>query len=250
MTTATLTLLPSRRLGAILAERRMLMSSTVAEVADGSPFTEAQLLEIEAGAAPLTEARIDAMIAAYGMHPDDLLSQRAQVVVDLDRGQLLVAEQASVLDLDAPTADEVLGAYLSLLYVLRRTTPGTPLILRTHDLGILARSVRLAEPEVEARLVGLMARPTPEIEVLHRSLRRKLVAPVIGAVVVVGALGVFLVVRADSQPAMPPPPSTTPTPSTRPGAIEVPLNPEVSLLPPAVQTRNDDGTPGPVITGP
>jgi len=245
MSTATLTLLPSRRLGAILAERRMLMSSTVAEVADGSPFTETQLLEIEAGAAPLTEARIDAVIAAYGMHPDDLLSQRAQVVVDLDRGQLLVAERAAALDLDAPTADEVLGAYLSLLYVLRRATPGTPLILRAHDLGILARSLRLAEPEVEARLVGLMARPTPEIEVLHRSLRRKLLLPVIGAVVVVvGVLGVVLVVRADSQPQI------TPSPSTRPGAIEVPVNPEVGLLPPANQSRNDDGTPGPVITGP
>jgi len=244
MNTATLTLLPPRRLGAILAERRMLMSSTVAEVADGSPFTETQLLEIEAGAAPLTEARIDAVIAAYGMHPDDLLSQRAQVVVDLDRGQLLVAEQAAALDLDAPTADEVLGAYLSLLYVLRRATPGTPLILRAHDLGILARSLRLAEPEVEARLVGLMARPTPEIEVLHRSLRRKLLLPVIGAVVVVGALGLVLVLRADSQAQI------TPSPSTRPGAIEVPVNPEVGLLPPANQSRNDDGTPGPVITGP
>jgi len=244
MNTATLTLLPPRRLGAILAERRMLMSSTVAEVADGSPFTEAQLLEIEAGAAPLTEARIDAVIAAYGMHPDDLLSQRAQVVVDLDRGQLLVAEQAAALDLDAPTADEVLGAYLSLLYVLRRATPGTPLILRAHDLGILARSLRLAEPEVEARLVGLMARPTPDIEVLHRSLRRKLLLPVIGAVVVVGALGLVLVLRADSQAQI------TPSPSTRPGAIEVPVNPEVGLLPPANQSRNDDGTPGPVITGP
>ena len=244
MNTATLTLLPPRRLGAILAERRMLMSSTVAEVAGGSPFTEAQLLEIEAGAAPLTEARIDAVIAAYGMHPDDLLSQRAQVVVDLDRGQLLVAEQAAALDLDAPTADEVLGAYLSLLYVLRRATPGTPLILRAHDLGILARSLRLAEPEVEARLVGLMARPTPEIEVLHRSLRRKLLLPVIGAVVVVGALGLVLVLRADSQAQI------TPSPSTRPGAIEVPVNPEVGLLPPANQSRNDDGTPGPVITGP
>jgi len=244
MNTATLTLLPPRRLGAILAERRMLMSSTVAEVAGGSPFTEAQLLEIEAGAAPLTEARIDAVIAAYGMHPDDLLSQRAQVVVDLDRGQLLVAEQAAALDLDAPTADEVLGAYLSLLYVLRRATPGTPLILRAHDLGILARSLRLAEPEVEARLVGLMARPTPDIEVLHRSLRRKLLLPVIGAVVVVGALGLVLVLRADSQAQI------TPSPSTRPGAIEVPVNPEVGLLPPANQSRNDDGTPGPVITGP
>jgi transcriptional regulator with XRE-family HTH domain len=237
MTSASLSLLPPRRLGALLGERREATGRTLDEIAAASTFTVADLAAIEAGEGPLDGDELEAVLAAYGMQAEDLVPQRAQVVVDLDRGELLVAEQAAALDRSAPTADEVLGAYLSLVYTLRHARPGTPLVMRQFDVSVLARSLRLAEPEVQRRLEGLMVAPTTDLSVLHRRLSRKLVVPLVGAVVVIGALGTVLVLRADDTSA--PTPSTT----TRPGAIEVPVDSEASILPPISITREGADTP-------
>lgn len=237
MTSASLTLLPAARLGALLADRRTTAGRTLVDVAAGSTFSVGDLRAIEAGDAVLDGDEVEMILTAYGMEPEDLVPARSQVVVDLDRGELLVAEQAAALDRTAPTADEVLAAYLSLVYTLRHATPGTPLVMRQFDVSVLARSLRLAEPDVVTRLDALMLAPTTEIGVLHRRLSRKLVVPLVGAVLVVGALGTVLVLRADDAPA--PTPSTT----TRPGAIEVPVDAEPSLLPPVSITRDAAGAP-------
>ena len=81
------------------------------------------------------------MLTGYGTTVDELLPVRRQVVLDLDGGQLLVAEEAVALQ-DAPTADEVLSAYLSLVYTLRRATPGETVVLRGFDVAVLAKALR------------------------------------------------------------------------------------------------------------
>ena len=131
----------------------------------------------------------------------------------------------------APTPDEVLGAYLSLVYTLRRATPGSPVVLRGFDVAVLAKALDLAEPDVEARLRGLMADPTTEVSRLTRLFRSKLVLPIAGAVVVATALGTVLVLRDDYRPRPP-----------RPGCSASARCPPPEIGPAATQERNDDGS--------
>jgi hypothetical protein len=174
------------------------------------------------------------VLAGYRTTLDELLPARAQVVLDLERGRLLVADEVTELD-GAPTPDEVLGAYLSLVYALRRAEPGTPVVLRGFDVAVLARALDLAEPEVERRLERLMVAPSAEVNRLTRLLRNKLAVPIVGAVVVATALGTVLVLRDDG--------STTPPP-TGVSRTEVP---QPELAPAASQGRNADGSVGPVV---
>ena len=239
MSRVSLAVLPPARLGEILARHRTASSRSLADVAAGSGFGEDDLAAVEVGDVALDQDRLERVVEVYGLRPEDLLPERNEVVVDLDHGQLRVAERTAALEAAAPSADQVLGAYLSLVYALRSTVPGTPLVLRQDDVTVLARALRLAEPEVESRLIGLMDEPSTEVESLHRSLRRRLAVPVIGAaVVVVGVVGLVLVVQADDDTP------SAPAPTTRPGAIEAPVSTDVSLLPPVSVTRDDDQPPG------
>lgn len=238
----TLTLVPPPRLGGLLAERRASSGRSLAEVAAGSPFDEVDLAGVEAGSTLLDDGTLSDLLEAYGVQPDDLVPRRGQVVVDLDGGQLLVAERTAALDPRALTADELLSAYLSLVHALRRTIPGSPLVLRQYDVAVLARALRLAEPDVEARLVDLMARPTAELGRLHDVVRRRLLLGVVGVVVLATAVGTVLVLRTDRS-------TEVPSPAARPGAIEAPLSTEASVLDgPPTLTRDLDGTPGVVVT--
>jgi transcriptional regulator with XRE-family HTH domain len=221
----------------LLTGARSERGLTLAEVADRCPLDVAALESIEAGETPLTEASLDVVLRAYGTTLEQLLPARKQVVLDLDEGRLLVAEEAVELQ-DVPTADEVLGAYLSLVYTLRHAEPGSAVVLRGFDVAVLAKALDLAEPEVENRLEGLMSSPSAEVGRLTRLFRSKLALPIAGAVVVATALGTVLVLRNDERPAPPP---------TGVSRTEVPA-PEVG--PAAVQERNADGTPSAVeVTG-
>ena len=230
VTSATLDIVPPQRLGMLLAGARAERGLTLADVAARTALDEDQLASIEAGETPLTEESLETVMAGYGTTVDELLPARRQVVLDLESGQLLVAEEAVPL-LGAPTPDEVLGAYLSLVYTLRRATPGSPVVLRGFDVAVLAKALDLAEPDVEARLRGLMSEPTAEVSRLTRLFRSKLVLPIAGAVVVATALGTVLVLRNDSRPA------PVPTGVQRSGEVPPP-----EIGPAATQERNSDGS--------
>ena len=241
---ATLTLVPPRRLGALLVDARLAQARSLEAVAAASRFDEQELTAIEAGQLLLADAELDDLLAAYHVTPDQLLPVRSQVVLDLEQGEVVVAEETARLAGDAPTADEVLSAYLSLVYTLRRAQPGTPLVLRDYDVAVLARALKLAEPDVEARLTGLMANPTEEIGRLTRVLRHKLLVPVAGVVVAATAVGTVLVLRSDGGTSAPTTTEAT-TVTTRPGPVESSV-PDAELIPPAQQQVNPDGSPGAV----
>jgi transcriptional regulator with XRE-family HTH domain len=219
----------------LLTGTRAERGLTLAEVADRSSLDEDLLAAIEAGETPLTDETLEAVLVGYGTTIDELLPARRQVILDLDAGQLLVAEEAAELQ-GAPTPDEVLGAYLSLVYTLRRATPPSPVVLRGFDVAVLAKALDLAEPDVEARLKGLMADPTTEVSRLTRLFRSRLVLPIAGAVVVATALGTVLVLRNDQRPA--------PAPTSVNGFGQDVPPPEVG--PAATQVRNADGSVSPV----
>jgi transcriptional regulator with XRE-family HTH domain len=229
---ATLTLLPLPRLGSLLRERRRRDGRSIDEVASYAGLTSEELGLVEAGQLAVTEHQLDAVVLAYGTTARALASERSQVVIDIDRGEIVVADESASVGADAPTAHEILAAYLSLLYTLRRAQPGSTLVLRSHDVGILARSLRLSEPDVRVRLDGLMLRPSDDLDRFHAGLRRRWAVPLAGIVVVAGVVGAVLLVRdgGDSGPS----PSTA---TSRPGAIESPLGVDVTLVPPQVAER-------------
>lgn len=234
MTTATLDIVPARRLGMLLTGARSERGLGLAEVAERCGLDPADLEAIESGETPLTEDSLPAVLAAYDTTLEQLLPARKQVLLDLDQGRLLVAEEAVELQ-DPPTADEVLSAYLSLVYTLRHAEPGSRVVLRGFDVAVLAKALDLAEPEVTTRLEGLMASPSAEVGRLTRIFRSRLALPIAGAVVVATALGTVLVLRNDERPTPPP---------TGVQRTEVP---EPQLGPAATQERNADGTASPVV---
>ena len=229
MTTASFDLVPARRVGVLLRGVRADKGLTLGDVAAGSGLDESLLEGLEDGTTPIRDDLLDDVLRGYRTTVDELLPARRQVVLDLDAGELLVAQESSRLD-DAPTADEVLGAYLSLVYTLRHATPGTRIVLRDHDVAVLATALHLAEPDVQSRLEGLMVEPTEEVGRLTRVLKSRFAIPVAGVVVLATALGTVLVLRDDDRP------QPAPTGVSRTSV------PEPSLIEPASIEREPDGS--------
>ena len=224
MNATELSLVPSWRLGHLLQRQREQGGRTVDQVAAGSStWSASDLLEIERGDASLTDGDILAVVELYGVDPDELLPGRHELVVDLDQRELAAAGHTQPLAGAAPTADEVLASYLSLVYTLRSSAPGTPLSLRQGDLDVLARALALATPEVEHRLRHLMADPAAEVRRRASLLRARVLVPAAGVLVAV-CVGGALVVSSHSSS------TSGPAPTARIGTAEV-------------QTRNPDGTP-------
>ena len=219
MTTAALTLVPAWRLGALLQEARRADDRSLEQVAERSDRFDAQALtDLERGDRLLTDADVAHIVAIYGVDPDELLPGRTDLVVDLDRSRLATAGQTQALAGGSPTADEVLAAYLALVYTLRSTDPGERIPLRDADLDVLALALALATTDVEQRLVGLMVRPTADVTVRSRLLRARVLVPAAGILVAVTVAGA-LVISARTPRDTPPAPTTTPAP---PAAVQIP----------------------------
>lgn len=206
MTDGPLTLVPPRRLGALLAGAREERSISVRELASRSFFTADDLLAIEAGDRDLTDPDLRELLAVYALDPEDLVPERAELVVDLDERSLVVGGEHHSLAGRHPSPDEVLASYLSLVYTLRRRVPGTELVLREADMDVLARALHLAKPTVTTRLHGLMGDPAGAVQRRAGLLRGRVLVPVAGVVVAATALGALLLVPSDAggRPVDPP----------------------------------------------
>jgi hypothetical protein len=185
--------------------------------------------------------------------------------VDLDHRRLRAGEHESPLP--APTADEVLATYLSLVYTMRHASPGTPVSLRDADIAVLSRVLDLTSVDVETRLVDLMADPEQHVARRHRWLRARVLVPAAGVLVAATALGSLVLVNGSTDPA-PPATTTAPTTAEMPTVSLIPpvvverdpstgattpaaepaTTPDVSLIPPVVMERDPNGEPGPQVT--
>ena len=231
VTSDVITLVPPRRLGVLLASARQAAHLQLGDVARASRFDVAELAAIEAGERVLDDAEITEVSALYGVVHGTLVPERAQLVIDLDEHTLAVGGVRRRLAGDAPTADEVMASYLSLVYTMRNAVAGTPLVLRDVDVDVLARVLRMAQPDVQRRLQELMAEPAGAVSAGVRSLRHRLLLPVAGVIVAATAVGTLLLVQAAND-SSPPQPVIT-------GSVDIGTA--------VVQTRLPDGTPGPVV---
>lgn len=236
----TIAVVPARRLAQLLAEARRHHDESLTTLAERSAgaFSRGDLLALEAGVHPLDDETVRQAVELYRVDPGVLTPERSRLVVDLDEGRLRAG--AHVQPLGAPTADEVLTTYLSLVYTMRHATPGTPLPLRDADISVLSRVLELTSTDVETRLVDLMADPDDHVGARHRWLRRRVLVPAAGVLVAVTALGSLVLVNASGDPSVVEPVAPTETVATEQPA---------QLIPPVVMERDPaTGEPGPQVT--
>jgi hypothetical protein len=234
----TIAIVPARRLAQLLAEARRDHDERLTEVAarSGGRFSTGDLLALEAGTFELDDEVVRDALAAYDVDPGVLSPERSRLVIDLDHRRLRAGEHEQRLG--APTADEVLTTYLSLVYTMRHAEPGTPVALRDADISVLSRVLELTSGDVTERLVHLMEDPDELVTRRHRWLRRRVLVPAAGIVIAATAIGAVVLVNSSGDAATVPVTTTVPVAST----------PDVSLIPPVVQGRNPDGSPGPQVT--
>ena len=137
--TDDLPLVPPARLGALLTDQRTRRGLTIDElvVATELPFSADELRRIEQGQMPLSDDQVHRLMHAYEAQSGPVVPERSELVVDLQHGALLAGRKTKVLPADA-TFDEILGRYLSLLYLMRGIEPGRKLALRGDDLEVLS----------------------------------------------------------------------------------------------------------------
>jgi hypothetical protein len=205
----------------------------VDDVAAASSFSAIELAAIEGGELDLTDADLAAVLAAYEVRADALVPERARLVIDLDEQVVAAGGEARTLAGPAPTADEVLASYLSLVYTLRHATPGTPLVLRDTDVDVLAQALDLAQAAVSERLRALMDEPSGEVHHRARLLRGRVLVPLAGVAIAATAIGALVLVQGDDPQSI----------TTEPAAVEgVPLEPSFTIT-------NPDGSTTPVYVG-
>ena len=255
----------------LLAEARRHHDESITELAErsGGAFAAGDLLALEGGTYPLDDETVRRAVDLYRVDPGVLAPERSRLVIDLDERRLRAG--AFVEPLPAPTADEVLATYLSLVYTMRHAVPGTPVSLRDADIAVLSRVLELTSADVETRLVDLMADPGDHVGTRHRWLRRRVLVPAAGILVAVTAVGSLVLVNAgdDTTPAVPvatsgvaptestvvePPPASLIPPlvvERGPGGEAVTVDPvEAEIGDAIVMERDANGEPGPQVTRP
>lgn len=199
------------------------------DLAAQSFFTSRDLLEIEAGDRVLSDRELTEILHVYHVEAEDLVPSRTKLVIDLAERTVAAGGELRTLAGRAPTADEVLASYLSLVYALRRVTPGSDLVLRDADLDVLARALELTKPAVAERLHRLIREPAGELQRRSRLLRGRVLVPMAGVLVAATAVGALVLVQPGAGEAVVPEPGSGPEP--------------------AFVVANPDGTTTPVFVG-
>ena len=188
---AEATLIPPKRLGALLSTTRSQRGLTIGDVAAASQgqFTPSDLERYERGQGASDEL-IQQITRLYGVNTGEVVPARSRLVVDLANGQMGVGDQT--LTLPSTAVDDVLERYLALLYMLRNLRPGAGLTLRDRDLVVLSETLQRELAVVEQRLGQLMlGQPVAE---RHRLLRGRLAVPAAGLLVAATAAGTLIMV--------------------------------------------------------
>ena len=203
-----LSLVPADRLGALLAEQRTRHGLTIEELRARAElgFSADEIRQIEQGQRALSDEQINRLTMAYRLGTGEIVPERSELVIDLHHGAVFAGQHTRILPAQ-PEVDDVLGRYMSLLYLMRGMEPGRELALRGDDLDVLAGALERSIAEVEQQLFSLMlpggAAPW------YRRMRHRLAVPVAGIVVGLTSVGTLVFVqlpdgqRGDLSPIAP-----------------------------------------------
>lgn len=252
-------LVPPRRLGAVLADHREGRGWTRELVAgrSGGLMTAADLGGLERGERLLDDASLRDVIDLYEIDTGSLVPERARLVIDLDGGLLHIDERIARIGRRSGRPEVLLPRYLSLVYSLRGVPPGRPIPLRADDLDVLGRALRVGIDSVAADLTSLMSDSDGEILRRSRLLSRRVLVPAAGILVALCGVGSILLLADGANPAaadpsasssvvrQSTPPSETNGETEASSLVGVGSGAEIGTA--VVQERLADGSPGPVV---
>jgi len=234
-------LIPPRRLGALLSDARVRDGSTLEELAARSngAFSLSALSSIERGSRGVSDDEARRLAAIYRLESSSMVPERSKLVVDLDEGLISIDDHRQRIGRTTLARDEVLARYLTMVYSMRHLEPGAPLTFRVDDLDVLGRALRVGSRTLEADLEALIAHPDQILAWRSRVLKRRVLIPAAGVMVALLGVGALVLVQApEPADAAPKAPAGLVVPSS---AVPVDIGSAV------VQERLPDGTPGPVV---
>ncbi len=211
------TIVPANRFGQLLVEARHREGADLEELAARSGFTVGELSDFEAGHRVLNDRLIAQVTSLYAIDCGPIIPQRAELTIDLNENVLLAAGHA--LPLASAAHDHVLERYLSLVYVLRNSQPGSTVPLRAEDISILSASLAERYELVEEQLLAAMEPDRQSVRGLVGWLKQRLWVPGAGAIVGAVSIGTLVMVSGDGEAAT----ETMAQPEPEP---EPPLEPE------------------------
>lgn len=198
---ASTTLVPPRRLGALLRRARQAAGLELTDLVAESTLSLVELEDVEQGRRRLDSTQLEALLDLYGVEPTGLLPERARLVIDLDEGRISV-DQTGVDVAEERGPDAILARYLALVYRLRGLDIGTPIPLRDVDVELLATALVLDGSEVERRLQRLIEEESTVADA-QRRIRRQFLVPLAGVVIGATAAGTVILVAEDDAPGAP-----------------------------------------------
>ena len=227
-------LVPAARFGSALARSRAQSGVSLDEMATGVPALSADdLARAEQGQLLLDDERIALIASAYGLDHSQLVPARAELVIDLDMGELSLGKSTARMPRWRRGPDQLLIRYMGLVYALRDLPPGTPVPMRDADLATLSDALAWSEDEIGARLEGLQLDPDKLVSARTAGLRRRIAVPAAGILVGMTALGTLVMVTQD--PAEPDPVAAG-VPAVEVGSgRSLELGPATSLVRPEVE---------------
>ena len=189
-----LSLVPPARLGALLTDHRTRRGLTIDEIITVAeiPFSADELRSIEQGQVGLSDDQVHRLMDAYQAHSGPVIPQRSELIVDMDSGAVFAGQKTRLLPADAGF-DDILGRYLSLLYLMRGLEPGRKLALRGDDLEVLSDALERNIAEIEGRLFDLML--PGEVGPWYRRVRHRLAIPAAGIMVGLTTVGSLVFVQ-------------------------------------------------------
>ena len=196
--TPTTSLVPPRRLGALLRDARLATGRDLVDLGPVCGLSVVELDDVEHGRRPLDEATLAALVEAYGVSDVGVVPARSQLVIDLDEGKIAVNRTDIAVD-PAYGPDAVLTRYLALVYRLREMPLGTPLKLRDIDIEVLSTALVLSEADVDSRLHRLMGSRS-DVADDQRRIRRQLLLPPVGVIIAATGLGTLVLVADRDAP--------------------------------------------------
>lgn len=190
----TIGLVPHRRLGAMLAQRREMHGYDLADMARRSmgQFSSAELAAIEAGELVLDDAQIEALSLIYEFNSMPPSAQRSRLIIadDEDLPTTLSAD-----DFTDELVISVMQRYVALLHLLRSKPVGEILQMRADDAAMLAGAFNRTEADVRDMLERIMVHDTEIVENHAERMRRRLVVPAAGLLVGPTPAGMLVLVK-------------------------------------------------------
>ena len=203
VSSAPASLVPPVRLGRILHDARLEAGESIDALVRrcGLAYESEFFAAVESGEAALDEPTVRWLAALYDLRVEQLVPQRARLVIDLNEGSVAMGPLSAYL-VD-PQPDDVLAKYLALVIELRGLPVGAALKIRDLDLDVLANALTLRPRDVQQRLHALMRGDPEPIDGARRRLRSRVIVPMAGILVAFTAVGALLFERASDSTSDP-----------------------------------------------